>query len=213
MSRRVLLVEDDAGTRAALAAGLSAMGMTVVGEFARGEDAVAGLDAADPDVALVDMNLPGIQGPETIRRLRAKRPTLPVLVLTVLEEPTRIVEAIESGACGYLLKGAPLARIVDALAQVHQGLSPLSPEVARHVLARFRSDRAPGPAAPAITAREREILSLLVGGHTYAAVALALGIGIGTVQTHIKNLYRKLEVCTKAEATAVAVRTGLVGPD
>lgn len=213
MSHRILLVEDEPGIREALTAALATAGFEVIGAFGRGEDAIAAATGLEAEVALVDLGLPGISGVETIRRLREILPALPILVFTVFETPAAIVEAIEAGAAGYLLKGTPLPEVVEGIRQVESGLAPISPAVAGHLLERIRARAArPAPSAPAVnlTGREQEVLSFLVGGHSYASIATALGIRPGTVHTHVKNVYRKLEVASKAEAVAVAIRQGLV---
>jgi DNA-binding NarL/FixJ family response regulator len=216
MSHRVLLVEDEPGIREALSTALAASGFQVIGAFGRGEEAARAAVDLGPEVALVDLGLPGISGVETIRRLRRALPELPVLVLTVFESPEVIVEAIEAGAAGYLLKGTPLPEVLDGIRQVKDGLAPISPAVARHLLDRVRARGRSRAVADApevnLTQRESEVLSFLVGGHSYASIATALGIRPGTVHTHVKNVYRKLEVASKAEAVAVAIRQGLV-PD
>lgn len=215
MTTRIAIVEDEPGIREALAAALEAAGLEVAAVFPDGEKAVDGIVDSKADVALVDLGLPGISGAETIRRMRSKVPELPVLVLTVFETPDAIVEAIEAGAAGYLLKGTPLAEVAEGLRQVESGLAPISPAVARHLLDRVRARERPKGNAPAVnlTPRERDVLGLLVGGHAYASVAKALGIRPGTVHTHVKSVYRKLEVASKAEAVAVAIRQGLVPDD
>jgi DNA-binding NarL/FixJ family response regulator len=206
-----LIVEDDAVTREGLAAALAGHGITIARACGSGEEALALPAATHVDVALVDLGLPGLSGHETIRRLRAARPSLPVLVLSAVENPAQIVEAFEAGAAGYLLKGGPLAEVSRAVDQVREGLAPISPAVARHIVATLRGrESAPTAARERLTAREHEILSLLVGGHAYAAIAQALEIGVGTVQGHIKSIYRKLEVSSKAEAVGVALTEGIV---
>ncbi len=216
MSHRVLLVEDEPGIREALTAALTASGFEIVGAFGRGEEAAERAGELAPEVALVDLGLPGISGVETIRSLRRRLPDLPILVFTVFESPDVIVEAIEAGAAGYLLKGTPLPEVLEGIRQVQDGLAPISPAVARHLLDRVRARAAtravPGAPDVNLTQRESEVLSYLVGGHSYASIATALGIRPGTVHTHVKNVYRKLEVASKAEAVAVAIRQGLV-PD
>ena len=216
MSHRVLLVEDEPGIREALTAALTASGFEIVGAFGRGEEAAERAGELAPEVALVDLGLPGISGVETIRSLRRRLPDLPILVFTVFESPDVIVEAIEAGAAGYLLKGTPLPEVLEGIRQVQDGLAPISPAVARHLLDRVRARAATRAVSGApdvnLTQRESEVLSYLVGGHSYASIATALGIRPGTVHTHVKNVYRKLEVASKAEAVAVAIRQGLV-PD
>lgn len=209
---RVLLVEDDAGTREALTVGLGRLGVCVAYAAASGEEALGAVVAANADAAIVDLDLPGLTGVETIRGLRALRPGLPVMVLTVFEDPERIVAAIEAGASGYLLKGIGLRAVRTALSELVQGLSPVAPAVARHLLERLRQTALPAsaPVDLRLSAREQEVLELLVRGHTYASIADALGVMPGTVHGYVKSLYRKLEVSSKAEATATGLSLGLV---
>lgn len=213
---KILLVEDDAGTRAALEAALKLGGHAVAASCRDGESALAATEHSEGGfhAAIVDMRLPGMDGPATIRGLRERLPDLPVLVLTVFEDPKAILAAIEAGASGYLLKGASLPEILRAVEQVAEGLSPLSEKVARHLVAHLRDPR-PGPAAApsrleSLTERERQVLDRLARGETYADIARALDIGIGTVQTYVKRVYRKLEVTSKAEA-AWMMRGGAPG--
>ena len=200
----ILVVEDDAGTREALGAALAIGGHSVFASCANGEEALVALERSQGkcQAAIVDMRLPGMDGPETIRRLHERLPELPVLVLTVFEEPALIIAAIEAGATGYLLKGAPLSEICRAVEQITEGLSPLSERVARHLIDHMRPKR---PAAPSrldlLTERERQVLDRLARGDTYAVIAESLGLGVGTVQTYVKSIYRKLEVSSKAEAS------------
>lgn len=203
---KILLIEDDAGTRAALEAALTLGGHTIAASCGDGESALAALEKCEGGIhaAIVDMRLPGMDGPAAIRRLRSHLPDLPVLVLTVFEDPALIVAAIEAGASGYLLKGAPLAEIRRAVEQITEGLSPLSERVARHLLDHMRPKR---PAQPsrldALTERERKVLDRLARGESYGDIARAMDIGMGTVQTYVKRIYSKLEVTSKAEAAWV----------
>ncbi len=207
---KILLIEDDAGTRAALMAALGLGGHVVTAACPDGESAIAAVEHSEGGfhAAIVDMRLPGMSGPETIRRLRKLLPDLPVLVLTVFEDPEVIIAAIEAGASGYLLKGGPLSDIARAVEQIAEGLSPLSEKVARHLIDRLRAPRPSGPAAPSrldvLTERERQVLDQLARGESYADIARSLDIGHGTVQTYVKRIYRKLEVTSKAEAAWVA---------
>lgn len=205
--RRVALIEDDVGTREALAAGLSQAGLSVVHQFADGEAAIVAIPASPPDAVIVDLDLPGLDGAATIRALRRVVPNLPSLVLTVFDTSDRLLQALAAGAGGYILKGSTVAQIRDAVEQVIAGDAPLSPQVARHLLERVRQQ--PGETF-GITARELEVLRLLCHGHTYAGIAGALGISEGTVQTHVKSIYRKMDVASKAEAAMLAARSGLL---
>ena len=208
--RKVLVVEDDVGTRQALTVAIRQHEYDVIA-VGSGEEALE-LPLERLDAAVVDLGLPGISGTETIRGLRQIRPHLPVLVLTVFEDPERVVAAIEAGASGYQLKGATLPELRRALEQVIGGLSPLSPAIASHLLdaIRRRGAHAVPERRAALTPREVDVLALLVHGHSYVSIAGALDIGLGTVQTHVKSVYRKLEVASKAEAAAVAVTHNLL---
>ena len=212
---RVLLVEDEAETRTALEQSLHcpAEGVSVFGSFGTGTEALAVAPSEPaPEVCLIDLGLPDMPGLALIARLLEKYPDTIILVLTVLDDEETILSALRAGATGYLLKhrfdpGAPLRR---ALAEAHQGGAPMSPRVARIVVDALRRDRqavqtAPG-AAPGedarepLTERQREVLTLLARGLTYAEVAEELGIRLGTVQTHVKALYAKLRVSSRIEA-------------
>lgn len=206
---KVVLVEDQPGTRAALAEALALGGFDVAGAYGNGENALAAMDGIRADVALVDLGLPGISGVDVIREFHRRRPDMPVLVLTVFDDAPRVVEAIEAGAQGYLLKETPPSEVAAALAAVRSGHAPLSPEIAGHLLARVRGTGG-SLGMRGLSDREIEVLSLLARGHAYADIATALGIHLSTVQSHVRNIYRKLEVSSKAEAAVVAVRCGIV---
>jgi len=206
---RLLIVEDHPGFREALTKGLSATGFTIAAACPSGEEALSVVDEARPDAAIVDLGLVGMRGVDVIRELRARIPELPVLVLTIFENPADIVAAIEAGAQGYLLKGVRIDEIAEGLRQISNGLSPISPAVARHLLARMREPARNVLPSP-LTAREQELLELLVRGHSYADAAKALCISVNTVQTHVRNIYKKLEVSTKAEAAFIALKEGWV---
>ncbi|HET6438521.1 MAG TPA: response regulator transcription factor [Anaeromyxobacter sp.] len=205
----VILIEDQPGTRLALTQALELGGFRIAGAFETGESALEESEALSAEVALVDLGLPGISGLEVIRRLRQRQPGISILVLTVFDDAPRVVEAIEAGAQGYLLKDTPMSQVAAAVAAVRAGHAPLSPEIAGHLLTRLRSDRAPA-ALCGLSQREVEVISLLARGHAYADIATALGIQLSTVQSHVRNIYRKLEVSSKAEAAVVAVRNGIV---
>ncbi len=208
---QLLIVEDHAGFREALSSGLVAAGFDVAAACATGEQAVQLAGERSFDAAIVDLGLVGMSGTETIRALRARWPELPVLVLTVFENPADIVGAIEAGAQGYLLKGVPLEELASALTQLSSGLSPISPSVARHLLTTMR-ERSRPPLPSPLTVREQDVLELLVRGHSYGDAAKALAISVSTVQTHVRHIYGKLEVSTKAEATFIALKEGWVRP-
>lgn len=161
------------------------------------------------DVALVDLGLPGMSGQELISIAKAAWPRIELMVVTGFADDESIYEALRAGATGYLLKDAGPADIAAAIDEVAAGGAPMSPGIARRVLAGFHAHRE-GPEPPDLTHRERQVLDLLARGASYPMIAQGLGISMNTVQSHIKAIYRKLQVSTKSEATLVAIRRGYV---
>lgn len=206
---RVLVVEDDDDVRESLEFVLAeAPGVSLAGSFREAAAALEALAAGlRADIALVDLGLPDMRGQDLIRRLRVLAPTLDAVVLTVHEDRDNLMDAFHAGATGYLLKDMPHEQVVAHVREAHAGGAPMSPSIARRVVAELGQapDRNP------LTPREGEVLELLTRGFSYQQTGSALGIGVGTVQGHIKAIYRKLEVSSKAEATAEAYRRGLVG--
>ena len=209
--RRVLVLEDDADFRAALHATLTHCGHEVVGSFDRARDAIAAIVAARPDVALVDLSLPDVSGLDAIKRFKELAPQVRVVVLSANNTAADMLESLRAGACGYLVKGARLLDIAGSVDAAAIGLSPISPEAGRHLVEQLAPQKKARAATPvSLTAREHDVLALLVEGHAYGDIATALSIGTGTVQNHVKSIYRKLDVSSKAEATAVALRSGII---
>lgn len=178
----------------------------IVGLFARGQDALGAAARGEAfDVALVDLGLPDIQGADLIRQLRFRRRDAAIIAFTVRFDDEAVFSALRAGASGYITKDAPNRDIVDAVQSGASGAAPFSPDIGRRVAASFWSSpdeqaaNEPDPAA-ALTARERQILELICKGASYRAIGAALGITLGTVQTHVKNVYRKLGVGSKIEA-------------
>lgn len=194
-------MEDNAGTRESLAKLFQrAKGIECLRSYASGEEAVAGIPAAVPDVALVDINLPGMNGIECVRQLKRSCPQMLVLMLTTYEESDLIFDSLKAGANGYLLKKMPAAEIVEAVAHVHAGGAPMSMQIARKVVAHFHGTReAPGEMGQ-LSKRENEILRLLSKGFLYKEIADQLGISMSTVRTHIHAVYEKLHVQSRTEA-------------
>jgi DNA-binding NarL/FixJ family response regulator len=175
------------------------------------EEALPAMDKAAPDIALVDIGLPGISGIEGIRILKERRPELALLVLTVYEDEDRIFGALCAGACGYLLKGTPPGRLMEGLSEAMDGGAPMSPQIARRVIEHFQSPRhATPPATYDLTPHEMRILRLLVDGHHYQTAADELGVTVNTVRFHLRRIYEKLQVHSKAEAVSKALRERLV---
>lgn len=216
---RVVTVEDDPRYRASLATLLRhATGFELLADFEAPSAALRSLETPDladedvPDLVLMDMELPGMSGVECTRRLKKRFPDVAVVMLTVFEDRVRLVEAITAGADGYLLKRTPVDLLLEQLRSVMAGGSPLSAGVARTVLDIVRQmepDAAAGTAVD-LTPREREVLGCLVQGMSYKAVARELRISIDTVRSHIRAVYRKLQVNNVAEAVGRALREGLV---
>lgn len=206
----VAIVEDQREIREGLAALIEGTpGFRCTGRFQTMEDALAGIGEA-PDVVLFDIGLPGMSGIEGMRRLRRRYPGLAALMLTVYEDDDRIFEAMCAGADGYLLKTTPPARLLECIAEVVNGGAPMSPGVARRVIQLFRDIRPPAQADYQLTPHETRLLRLLVEGHNYKTAAIELSVSVNTIGFHMRRIYDKLQVHSKSEAVAKALRQRLV---
>jgi len=185
-------------------------GFRCTGAFRSMEEALAKINSDLPDVALCDIGLPGMSGIEGMRVLKEQYPQLLLLMLTVYDDDERIFDALCAGACGYLLKKTPPARLLEGLKEAVTGGSPMSPEVARRVITLFREIRPPERADYELTPHETRLLKLLVEGHNYKTAALELNVSINTVSFHMRRIYEKLQVHSKSEAVAKALRDRLV---
>ena len=185
-------------------------GFRCTGSFRTMEDALAGMSAARPHVILTDIGLPGMSGIEGIGILRERFADVPVLALTVYDDDENVFNAICAGASGYLLKNTPPGRLLESLQEVADGGAPMSPEIARRVLALFRQYRPPARAPSELTPQEIALLKLMVEGHHYKTAASEMGISINTVSFHLRHIYQKLQVHSKTEAVARALRDRLV---
>lgn len=216
----VLLVEDDEPTRARLAGVVREHAalrlLAAVGTVA---DARRELDTRIPDVLLTDLGLPDGHGVDLIRELRTRAPATHCMVVTVFGDEQHVVNAIEAGALGYLLKDGSPDYIGSSIMELIGGGSPISPPIARYLLKRFRSVASPAPLAPAtppanplphLSERESEVLTMIVKGFSYAETARLLAVSTHTVTTHVRNVYRKLEVHSRGEAVYEALQLGLV---
>ena len=197
---RTVIIEDNAAFARTLVNNLRKPGTGVefVALYPTAEDALAGLGEAKADVALVDINLPGISGIECINRIKTAWPTLVCLVLTTFDNNTLIFDALKAGACGYLLKRTAVDEIVAAIHQAHAGGSPMSPHIARQVVTFFH--RQPPPEESRLNEAERAVIELLAGGLLYKEVAAHLGITIDVVRRRVKSIYDKLHAHTRMEA-------------
>jgi DNA-binding NarL/FixJ family response regulator len=185
-------------------------GFRCTGSYRSMEEALARLGSDVPDVALCDIGLPGMSGIEGMQILKQRFPDLLLLMLTVYDDDERIFDALCAGACGYLLKKTPPAKLLEALSEAVKGGSPMSPEVARRVIALFRDIRPPDRADYQLTPHETRILKLLVEGHNYKTAAFELNVSINTISFHMRHIYEKLQVHSKSEAVAKALRDRLI---
>jgi len=208
---KVAIIEDDRRIREGLTTIINGTeGYRCTGGFRSMEEALAGVWTEIPDVALVDIGLPGKSGIEGLSLLREKYPTVALLMLSVYEDDERIFQALCAGASGYLLKKTPPAKLLESLREVLHGGAPMSPEVARRVLSLFREIRPPARVPHDLTPHELRLLKLLVEGHNYQSAAQELGVTFSTVNFHMQNIYSKLQVHSKSEAVAKALRQRLV---
>lgn len=198
---KVAIIEDDRLFRELLVAEIGKVpGLRCVWSGERAEDALYDQGREVPDVMLMDLHLPGVQGTECIRLLKRLFPRMQFLAITNFDDPQLVFEAIRVGASGYIVKREPLARVMEAIGEVAHGGGPMSPHVARMVLQVLQEPSA--TAIEALTERECNVLDLARKGCRYAEIAAALGISKDTVRKHFNNIYQKLHVHSKAEAVA-----------
>jgi DNA-binding NarL/FixJ family response regulator len=203
---RILLVDDHPVVRDGLRGMLAGQpDLDVVGDVPDGLAALAAVDACEPDVVLMDLRMPGMDGVEAIRRLAASHPAVRVLVLTTFDEDRDIVRAVEAGAAGYLLKDSPRAALLDAIRAAAEGRPAMSPAVVGRLMGHLRD---PGPDQP--TARELEVLRMVARGMTNRAIASTLHISEATVKTHLVRTFAKLGVDDRTAAVTAAVSRGLI---
>jgi DNA-binding NarL/FixJ family response regulator len=208
---KVAIIEDRREIRESLATLIGGTdGFLCTGSYRSMEDALAGIGRQLPDVALVDIGLPGMSGIEGIRILKQRYPDLLLLMLTIYDDDDRIFDAMCAGASGYLLKKTPPARLLDSLKEAVAGGAPMSPEVARRVISLFREIRPPERADYDLTPHETRLLKLFVRGHNYKTAAAELGVSVHTIDFHLRSIYGKLQVHSKTEAVAIALRNRLV---
>ncbi len=201
MAIKVSIVEDQPSTRERLGALLSEPGLQCLESYATAEEALVGIPQNPPDVALVDINLPGMNGIECVEKLKQRLPTLEVLMLTTYDETDLIFNSLRAGANGYILKSAPATELIHAIEQINSGGSPMSMPIARKVVGYFSRIRRQSPDVEKLSKREYEVLSLLAEGYRYKEICSALGISLSTVRTHIRRIYQALQVESRTEAT------------
>ena len=208
---RVAIVEDHREFRDYLTALISGTeGFKCVGSFRSVEDALPKVNAHVPDVILLDIGLPGMNGIDGIRLMKERHPDVLFLTLTIHDDDERIFDALCAGASGYLLKKTQPGQLIESVKEAAQGGAPMSPEVARRVIRLFREIRPPERADYNLSPHEIRILKLLVEGHNYETAATRLGVKPTTINFHLQNIYQKLQVHSKTEAVAKALRNRLI---
>lgn len=200
----VSIVEDQEPLRNTLARVISrAEGFKCISHFGSAEEAIKEIPRNPPEVVLMDINLPGLNGVECVRQLKEKLPKLLIMMLTVYEDTENIFNALAAGASGYMLKRTSRAELLDAIKEVHRGGSPMTTHIARLVVQSFQKPvQAPDPAIENLSPREQEVLDCLAKGLIYKEIADKLNIGYETVHTYIRRIYEKLQVRTRTEAVA-----------
>jgi DNA-binding NarL/FixJ family response regulator len=209
---RALIVDDHPVTREGLrtALELSDEVVVVVGEAATGEEAVEQARELTPDVVFMDVRMPGMDGIEATRRIRQAAPATKVILITIDESLGAISEAIQAGVSGYLLKDASPDTLVDAARNAIEGNAVIHPQLTKTFIEEVRLGEGEGPRAAPLSKREREILQKVADGSTTRQVATELGISPHTVKTHLERIFEKLGANDRAQAVAIAIRTGIV---
>jgi len=208
---RVAIIEDRREIRNGLATLINGTeGFCCRAAFRSMEEALDRIGAELPDVVLSDIGLPGMSGIEGIRILKERYSALTILMLTIYDDDDRIFDAVCAGATGYLLKKTPPARLLESIKEAVAGGAPMSPEVARRVISLFREIRPPDRSECELTPHEIRLLKLFVEGHNYKTAAAEVGVTVHTVSFHLRSIYEKLQVHSKSEAVAKALRNRLV---
>jgi DNA-binding NarL/FixJ family response regulator len=208
---RVVIIEDLRDIREGLAALINGtLGFKCVAAYSSVETALAHIERERPEVILTDLGLPGMSGIVGIGRFRLLYPDIPIIALTIYDNDDQIFNALCAGANGYLLKNTPPARLLESLREAYEGGAPMSPNIATRVVKLFREFRPPDHADYRLTPQETELLRLLIEGHHKKTAAREMNISFHTVSFHLKNIYEKLQVHSKTEAVAKALREKLV---
>ena len=206
----VAIVEDNDKLRATLVKVIDrADGFRCTGDYGSAEDALAGLPKIKPDVVLMDINLPGMNGVECVRQMKVLLPATQVMMLTVYEDTENIFSALTAGASGYMLKRTPAKELLEAIRDVQRGGSPMTTHIARKVVLTFQKSAAATKTAnelSELSEREQQVLDLLAQGLIYKEIAEKLGISYETVHTYIRRIYDKLQVRTRTAAVAMFLR-------
>lgn len=210
MAIKILLYEDNVELRTSLTSLISfAEDIDLLASFENAGKVLENIEQFGPDVVLMDIDMPVVNGIDGLKLIRTKYDSLPVIMLTVFDDDGHVIEAIKNGATGYILKQHLTSRLAVAIEEVMEGGAPMSPVVARMVLNHFSGQHAKKKDYR-LTPREKQILQSLTEGNSYKLIALNEGITMGTVTTHIKNIYEKLGVHSQAEAVSKALKEELL---
>jgi DNA-binding NarL/FixJ family response regulator len=214
MPIKVAIVDDEHGVRTKLAQAVDRFGVCrCVGQFASTEAALAGLPACEPEVVLMDINMPpGQSGIDCVRQLKPEHPRIEFIMLTVYEDTESVFNALAAGASGYLLKQATLEEMLEAIQQVQAGGSPMSGHIARKVVQSFRRTIPDNSDTANLSDREQQVLELLAKGYLYKEIADSLDIKYGTVHNHIRHVYEKLHVRSRSQAVAKYLEQSPMSP-
>jgi DNA-binding NarL/FixJ family response regulator len=203
----VCIVEDQLETREALVGLLERhSGFRCIGTYATGEEAIRAMSTRAPDVALVDIKLPGMSGIECVAKLKGLHQTLQILIVTTYEESDLIFDSLRAGAKGYILKSDLSSELITAIEQVHAGGAPMSMQIARKVVDHFCQIEPKSSDIEKLTKREHEVLTLLAQGYHYKEISDRLAISFSTVRTHLEHIYEKLHVQSRTEAAVKFLR-------
>lgn len=195
--------------------------LSIIGTALSGETGLEEVRRLKPDVLLLDLGLPRMSGIDVTRVVKAELPSIEILIFTIFDEEDKVLEAVKAGASGYLLKGTPADKMVEAIKEVHQGGTVIQPSLARRLLKHFRvgepapttperSNQLPEPEGKKLSARETEILQLIAKGVSNSEAATMLTLSKATIRTHLEHIYRKLEVTNRVEAVTEGLRKGLI---
>ena len=208
---KVLIYEDNVQLRDTLSILLNGTdGYDLVGAFANCSDIIADVEVLKPDVILMDINMPEMDGIEGLKKLRTKNNDVKVLMLTVFDDNKNVFESIRNGANGYILKKTPPAKLLEYINEAQTGGAPMTSSIATQVLKMFSAQNHTNNEDFNLSEREKAVLQLLVNGYSYKLIAAELIIAIDTVRSHIKKIYDKLHVNSKSEAVAKAIKSKVV---
>jgi DNA-binding NarL/FixJ family response regulator len=201
----VAIIEDSREIREGLAVLINGSeGFQCTATYSNAEDALSDLLSKNPDVVLMDINLPRMSGIECTRQLKQRQPDLSIMVLTVYDDDEKIFESLKAGARGYILKKTPPAGLLEAILDLYGGGSPMSSRIARRVVQTFQGPEVSSKEKGSLSGRESEVLAYLAKGYRYKEIAETLFISVETVRTHLRNIYEKLQVRSRSEAVLKA---------